>query len=265
MGTEYELTLRLVGTEQLTAERFQAERHSFDELLELRQALNRAPRTERADWDESQLMLLDERIPAAVEAAKSTRLARVLEVGRRDLDRQSDRVGNIENLVEKFIGQPAGEFSVDGLDRPRTYAKDMAGGLTLLHFWDYRDAPLKEPYGQVGYLEFLHERHKPRGLSVYGVAVDGRLADPQSRSDAIRGIRKLKQFMNLTYPLLLDGGALIRQFGDPRTAGAELPLFVLIDAEGRIAEYHVGYYEVDREAGLKELDAAVGRALGKAR
>ena len=37
------------------------------------------------------------------------------------------------------------------------------------------------------------------------------------------GIRKLKAFMNLSYPLLLDSGSLIRQFGDPRTSGAGNP------------------------------------------
>lgn len=261
MGTEYELSLRLVGSEQLSAERFEAEQRAFDTLVDLRQALNRAARTEHTAWSESQLALLAERLPAAMEAAKSTRLAQTAEAGKRDVERQNDRAGSVEKLVEKFKGQPTDDFTVEGLDRTRTYSKDMARKLTLLHFWDYRDAPLKEPYGQVGYLEFLHERHKERGLSVYGVAVDARLADPQTRNDAIRGVRKLKQFMNLTYPVLLDGGSLVRQFGDPRNAGAELPLYVLIDGQGHIVEYHVGHYEVDRDTGLKELDAAVSRIL----
>ena len=45
----------------------------------------------------------------------------------------------------------------------------------MLHFWEYRDQPLKEPYGQVGYLEFLFQKRKEEGVKVYGVAVDGRL------------------------------------------------------------------------------------------
>lgn len=262
MGTEYELSLTLVKTEQLPVDRFDAERRAFDALLELRQTLNRPARTQAAAWSESELAVLAEQIPAVKKAAAETRLARVVEAGERDMARQSDRAGSVDKLVEKFEGQPIEDFEIEGLDRARSYSKDMKGGLTLLHFWEYRDAPLKEPYGQVGYLEFLQERHKSSGLAVYGVAVDSRLADPQSRAEAIRSVRRLKQFMNLTYPILLDEGNLIRQFGDPRTAGAELPLYVLIDGEGRVVEYHVGHYEVDRDAGLKELDAEVRRIKG---
>ncbi|MBX3412543.1 MAG: TlpA family protein disulfide reductase [Pirellulales bacterium] len=261
MGTEYELSFKLVNVEQLPVERFDAERRAFDALLELRQALNRPARTQTAAWSESDRKILAERLPGVQMAAATTRLQRLAEGAGRDVARQDERAVSVEQLVEKFEGQPVEDFQVGGLDRTRAYSQDMRGKLTLLHFWEYRDAPLKEPYGQVGYLEFLQERHKSNGLAVYGVAVDSRLDDPQYRGEAIRGVRKLKQFMNLSYPILLDGGALIRQFGDPRTAGAELPLFVLIDSEGKILEYHVGHYEVDREAGLKELDAEVQRAV----
>jgi hypothetical protein len=100
-------------------------------------------------------------------------------------------------------------------------------------------------------------------VKVYGVAVDGRLADPAERGQALRGIRKLKAFMNLSYPILLDSGGLIRNFGDPRPAGAELPLFIVIGPDGRIAHYHAGTYTVDRNEGLRELSTAVTKALGK--
>jgi hypothetical protein len=40
-----------------------------------------------------------------------------------------------------------------------------------------------------------------------------------------------------------------------------LPLFVVIDPDGRIAHYFVGCYEVERDAGLKQLDEAVSAAL----
>ena len=131
--------------------------------------------------------------------------------------------------------------------------------MTVLHFWDYRDVPLKEPYGQVGYLEFLYQKRKDQGLKVYGVAVDGRLKDDAERRTAITGIRKLKAFMNLTYPLVLDSGAGIKAVGDPRLVGATLPLVQASSScrDGRVSHYHVGYYEVDRQAGLKELDEAV--------
>ena len=71
----------------------------------------------------------------------------------------------------------------------------------------------------------------------------------------------MKSFMNLSYPILFDGGALIKQFGDPRLVGAALPLFAVIGPDGKILHYHVGFYEVDRQHGLKELDQVISQAL----
>ena len=133
----------------------------------------------------------------------------------------------------------------------------------MLHFWDYRDEPLKEPYGQVGYLDFMYQRRKPDGLRVYGVAVDGRLADEKTRPAAERSVKKLKAFMNLSYPVLLDSGSLVKQFGDPRLLGANLPLFVVVGRDGKIIHYHVGHHKVHQEQGLDELDRVVGEALEK--
>jgi hypothetical protein len=61
--------------------------------------------------------------------------------------------------------------------------------------------------------------------------------------------------------VLLDAGALVKQFGDPRLLGASLPLFVVIGPDGTIRHYHVGHYDVHQDQGLKELDEAVGKAL----
>ncbi|TWW09775.1 hypothetical protein E3A20_10930, partial [Planctomyces bekefii] len=41
----------------------------------------------------------------------------------------------------------------------RSSERDSLKGKTvILHFWDYKDSPLSEPYGQTGYLEFLNNR-----------------------------------------------------------------------------------------------------------
>jgi hypothetical protein len=76
-------------------------------------------------------------------------------------------------------------------------------------------------------------------------------------------VRKLKDFMNLSYPVLLDSGSLIKQFGDPRVVGANLPLYVVIGPDQKIIHYHVGHYDVNQDQGLKELDQIVVDALGK--
>jgi hypothetical protein len=100
---------------------------------------------------------------------------------------------------------------------------------------------------------------------VYGVAVDGRLADKETSASAVRSVRKLQSFMNLSYPLTVDDGTLLAKFGDPQRVGAKLPLWVLIAPDGTIAAYKVGLYDIKADEGLKELDAAVVKLIQKNR
>jgi hypothetical protein len=153
------------------------------------------------------------------------------------------------------------DFSINGLGDDALSLDALKGQVTVLHFWDYRDEPLKEPYGQVGYLDFMYHRRRPDGLQVYGVAVDGRLADEKTRGAAERSVKKLRAFMNLSYPVVLDSGGFVKLFGDPRLVGANLPLFVVVGPEGKIIHYHVGHYDVHQDQGLKELDQVVQGAL----
>jgi hypothetical protein len=73
----------------------------------------------------------------------------------------------------------------------------------------------------------------------------------------------MQSFMNLSYPLLLDAGQGVRALGDPRATGAKLPLVVVVDPQGRVVHYHVGFYDVDPRLGVVELDKAVEAALGR--
>jgi hypothetical protein len=71
--------------------------------------------------------------------------------------------------------------------------------------------------------------------------------------------------MNLGYPIAADAGPLLRDFGDPRRLGRKLPLWVVIGADGKIAHYHAGLYNVKPDQGLSELDEAVVAQLRKQR
>ena len=55
------------------------------------------------------------------------------------------------------------ELTLPGISGGSLTTADLAGQVTILHFWEYRDQPLKEPYGQVGYLEFLFQSARRRG------------------------------------------------------------------------------------------------------
>jgi hypothetical protein len=49
----------------------------------------------------------------------------------------------------------------------------------------------------------------------------------------------------------------IESFGDPRRLDAQLPLWVVIDAEGKVAGYKVGFYRIKVDEGLRQLDELV--------
>ncbi len=225
--------------------------------------MNLPAQSQELNWNKEQVELLRSQLPAVTEAAAATPLARVVAAAARDVQLQSGRNDAVAMLSEKSISRPVEPFSIKGLGGDALDRAGLAGHVTVLHFWDYRDEPLKEPYGQVGYLDFLYQRRKAAGLQLYGVAVDGRLADDKTRAAAERSVKKLKAFMNLSYPILLDNGELLKAFGDPRLVGANLPLFVVIGPDQKVIHYHVGNYDVHQDQGLKELDEVVAAALQK--
>jgi hypothetical protein len=260
-GTEYRLAVKLADVDVVPAGDFKTRSEGYAALVTLRGKLKRAERATDDQLTPEQLKLLETHLPAAKTAVADASLARILGSAERDLKQQTGRNDALEQLVAKQLGRKVEPFRLTGLDGATLSEVDLADKVTVLHLWDYRDEPLKEPYGQVGYLEFLFSKHRAAGLKVVGVAVDGRFQTPDSVKAATSGVRKLKTFMNLSYPILFDGGDFIRQFGDPRLVGGQLPLFIVVGPKGEIAHYKVGHYAVDRDAGLKELDAAVLKQL----
>ncbi|HEX3727679.1 MAG TPA: TlpA disulfide reductase family protein [Pirellulales bacterium] len=260
-GEEYQLKLELLSSEQLDAAQLTALTKASDALLGLRGKLNLPARSQEVEWKGEQLAVLQQQLPKAAQTAAGTPLEQLVQTAQRDFELQSGRTTAVTELGTKFAGRDVADFSIRGLAGEQLTQADLAGHVTVLHFWDYRDEPLKEPYGQVGYLDFLYHRRKDSGLQLYGVAVDGRLAEEKSRGAAERSVRKLRSFMNLSYPVLLDTGGLVKQFGDPRLLGANLPLFVVIGPDAKILHYHVGHYDVHQDQGLKELDEVVAKAL----
>ncbi len=262
-GEEYELTWQLAAVETLAPEAFQARSAEFSALLDLVATLKRPARTEVTELKDGELAALAEGLPPTEKAIAAGPLLKLVAAAKSDLALQTDRANDVADLAAKFEGKQSPRFALDGLAGQKLSDGDLKGQVTVLHFWEYRDEPLREPYGQIGYLDFLYDKRKSDGVKVYGIAVDARLSDEAKRGAAVRSAAKLVSFMNLSYPLLLDSGGLLKEFGDPRLLGAQLPLFVVIDAEGKIAHYFVGCYEVDRDAGLKQLNDVLTAALKK--
>jgi len=193
--------------------------------------------------------------------AKGTPYETLIAVIHRDVKAQQQRVSAVADLAQKFVGKGAPPVRVKTLAGTDFDAASLQGKVVVLHFWEYRDSPLTEPYGQIGYLDFLSSRRGADGVRVLGVAVDSRLTSPDTSPAAVRSIRKLKEFMNVGYEITTDSGEFIKGLGDPRQFSAPLPLWVVIGKDGKVVHYRTGLYKVDVNRGLEELDAAVVEAL----
>lgn len=259
-GEEHELTFELVDRTRVSQPQLVAARRGFDALLRLRGQLGHEPRTREFQWSPARLETLRKELPAALDQVTGQPLLEIARLAAQDAKRQENRSGAISAVRKQLVGQAAPRPALAELDGTKFDWNKTDGKVTVLHFWDYRDSPLEEPYGQVAYVDFLYRQRKEQEVAVFGVAVNALLEDPATHRKGAQSAKKLKAFMNLSYPVLLDEGAAIRAFGDPRVTGAKLPMVVVIDAAGKVVHYHVGLYKFDRDRGLAELDDAVKQA-----
>lgn len=234
---------------------------ALDQWLKLRETIGWKPRGGKTELSDEQLAVLKAELPKLVETAASGPFAAIAKVAADDAKGQKNRAGAVAALREAALGNPLGKLELQDTSGKTVTSESMAGNVVVLHFWEYRDTPLEEPYGQTGYLDYLFRRRGEAGVLVYGVTVADQIEDEQIKRAAAVSARKLKSFMNLSYPILIDDGTLLKRLGDPRQGGGKLPLFVVIGKDGKIFEYHAGMYDVKTNEGLAELDAVIGKAL----
>ncbi|MGE3316445.1 MAG: TlpA disulfide reductase family protein [Planctomycetaceae bacterium] len=262
-GDQFLLRMELESIKTLDAAALERTERPLQSMLQLQKDLKRPENDIKPELSKAQIKVTTDAIEKLEQEAEGTPFARLVAVISRDSKSQSRRSDDVATLAKRFVGQSAPELALKGLDNSNVDPALHKGKITLLHFWDYKGEPFPtEPYGQIGYLDFLHSRRHKLGVQIYGVAVDSRLAD-KDKPAVIRGIRKLQSFMNLSYPITLDDGTLLAKFGDPQRTGAKLPLWILIDQEGKISEYKVGNYDIKADEGLKQLDAAIVKLIQK--
>jgi hypothetical protein len=260
-GDRFQLTLQLTESRDLEPDQAEKLGKATAALLELKAELERDEHDRFAPLSSEQVSQANEHVAALTAVSEGTPLASLVKGAAEDLQMRAERMSRVDGLAKELVGRPAPKFTLTNLSGKPVDADQYAGKLTVLHFWEYRDEPLEQPYGQVGYLEFLNARWKEKDVAVYGVAIDSRLSSAETRAEGIRSIRRLQQFMRLGYDITYDGGAVLNAFGNPTRLGEELPLWVVISPDGDVIHYKTGYYEVDNKVGLKELDGIVQEQL----
>ena len=263
-GLMHDLDLKLVQQIDLDDNLERKMATAFDVFLKFRGRLGVEKQAREINWSDEQLALLRENVERLVKVSVETPLESIGQTLADDIKNQKGRNNSVAVLAERAMNKSLGDFGDLEFDTYRgaeLNADTLKGKVTILHFWEYKDSPLAEPYGQVGYLDFLLRRYKDKDVQVVGVVCNPLLEDPTQRSKVRVGARKFASFMNLTYSIVGDSKGFIGRIGDPRKAGAKLPLFVVIDADGKVVHYHAGYYEVDRVIGLKALDDIIAKTV----
>jgi hypothetical protein len=260
-GDEFTLRISLSASRTLSAADSEKAKAAVESLQRVQAALERSEGTTKPELSATQIEKTSAALPALVEQTDGLPLNKLVIAMSRDVRAQSQRAGDVTSLQKKFVGQPLPGFNLPTLKGAQLDSATLKGKFTVLHFWEYQGEPLEEPYGQVGYLDFLLNRRGRLGVSAVGIAVNEGFAKPETQAAAKRSVRKLRDFMNLGYPIALDDGDLIKQLGDPRQLDAALPLWIVVGPDGKIAEYHVGVFPINPDEGLRDLDAVIVRLI----
>ena len=258
-GDEFRITVELDPSKAATskAPTSQTDGRFFAELLKVREALNLDSAKPDAALSSSQLNLVVTALPALRDAANSRWSKQLLKQIESDTSDQTNRTRKLADLQKAALGKQFPAFSKQALDGKLVDSKQLAGHVVVFHIWNYRNEPLTEPYGQTAYLDFMADKFADKPVQVVGINIDSRFHDNTQVAKANRSARKLVEFMNLSYPILPDDGELLKKLGDPRSTGAKLPLWIVVDKSGKIRMWKTGYYNIDSRAGLKELRTLV--------
>jgi peroxiredoxin len=264
-GDEFDLKIQLATVRPLTGKAKERTLQAASGLMQLQKTLDRKAGETKPELSAKQLADSTSLLNALNIAARETALAAFVVGISRDVRAQSDRVGDVASLIKKVVGKPAPKFSLRTLKRKTVNNETQKNRITVLHFWEYQREPLEEPYGQIGYLDYLSNRRSKFGVDVVGVAVNKDFANLQRKGKATASVRGIREFMNLSYTLTTDDGSVLKAFGDPRSLDAKLPVWVIIGPDGKVSHYHAGFYEIKPDEGLKQLDAEVVKLIRKLR
>ncbi|MBL8809022.1 MAG: TlpA family protein disulfide reductase [Planctomycetaceae bacterium] len=259
MGDQFLMSVARSGATTLSAEQSESMVKLQQELINVQTSLRRRPDAVLAELSPRQVTDVMASLDKLSELAKSSPLEALTRQIRTDVEQQQKRIASATSRAGELMNADAPVFSLNLVSGGKLESSSLKGKTVILHFWDYRDAPLSEPYGQTGYLEFLFNRRKAQEVVVVGVSTNQDLQTAENQNRGRRAARKLSEFMNLTYPIGHDDGSLLKAFGDPRDNRGQLPLWVVLSPEGKVMHYHAGFYEIDQAQGLRDLEAVLAK------
>ena len=151
--------------------------------------------------------------------------------------KQVDEVDAAESETSSLAGKAAPSLSVKSLAGETFDLANLKGKIVLLEFWATWCGPCRK---EMPIVDKIHKEFKDSGLVVLGLNVD---------EERVVVERFLKT-ANVSYPVALTADADIERF-----QVSEIPTYVVIDREGKVAAYQIGG---DGEATLRQALAKAG-------
>lgn len=125
---------------------------------------------------------------------------------------------------EALLNRPAPALQASFLDGKPFTPSQLNGKLVLLDFWEVWCGPCIASMPKV---QALYEKYKAKGLEVYGI---------MSEQQQLTAAQKLLSRQKISFPNLLGNEALKKAY-----FLNAVPLYVLIDKQGKILLIHPGY------------------------
>ena len=148
------------------------------------------------------------------------------------------------DLVEVNSRKAAPDFTLADSKEATIKLSNYKGRVVLLDFWATwcEGCKVEIPW----YMEF-QKKYKESGLSVVGVSVD---------DDGWKSVKPFIEAKQVNYPVVIGNWDLAGRFGS-----TSLPVTLLIDRNGKIADSHVGM--VDKGAFDREIQMLLKESAAK--
>jgi len=148
------------------------------------------------------------------------------------------------DLIEVTSRKAAPDFSLADLKEATIKLSNYKGRVVLLDFWATwcEGCKVEIPW----YMEF-QKKYKESGLSVVGVSVD---------DDGWKSVKPFLEANQVNYPVVIGDWNLAARFGI-----TSLPVTLLVDRNGKVADFHVGM--VDKDAFDREIQILLKDSAAK--
>jgi peroxiredoxin len=146
----------------------------------------------------------------------------------------SARSGAVGEVSDQHSRKPAPAFSLKDASGGTVRLSDYKGSVVLLNFWATWCHGCKTEIPR--FMDF-QETYGAHGFTVIGASVD---------DTGWKAVKPFIQSQKMNYPIVIAPANLAKRYGV-----GEMPLSILIDRNGRIADSHAGV--VDRTAWESEI------------